>query len=113
MLGTNHPDVVQALQEELARCGPAMIQTHVADLAGELAKRLCTRAGGRLSKAFFASSEKCRRECIDAFVAAVRRVVELANSPGAFCIRQIFLTNQFTLFDNRMTIGTPKFGAQY
>jgi len=38
--------------------------THVADLAGELAKRLCPRAGGRLSKAFFASSEKCRRECI-------------------------------------------------
>jgi ornithine--oxo-acid transaminase len=33
-----------------------MIQTHVADLAGELAERLCARAGGRLSKVFFASS---------------------------------------------------------
>jgi ornithine--oxo-acid transaminase len=55
-VGHNHPDVVRALQEELARCGPAMIQTHVADLAGELADRLCARAGGRLSKAFFTSS---------------------------------------------------------
>src|ERR1700757_190866 len=55
-VGHNHPDVVDALQRELTRCGPAMIQTHVADLAGELAERLCARAGGRLSKAFFASS---------------------------------------------------------
>jgi len=55
-LGHNHPDVVEALRRELARCGPAMIQTHVADLAGELAGRLCERAGGRLTKAFFASS---------------------------------------------------------
>jgi ornithine--oxo-acid transaminase len=55
-LGHNHPDVVEALRRELDRCGPAMIQTHVADLAGELAERLCARAGGRLSKAFFASS---------------------------------------------------------
>lgn len=55
-VGHNHPDVVRALQDELARCGPAMIQTHVADLAGELAEKLCERAGGRLTKAFFASS---------------------------------------------------------
>lgn len=55
-VGHNHPDVVEALQRELARCGPAMIQSHVADLAGELAGRLCDRAGGRLNKGFFASS---------------------------------------------------------
>jgi ornithine--oxo-acid transaminase len=55
-VGHNHREVVEALQRELARCGPAMIQTHVADLAGELAERLCARAGGRLNKAFFASS---------------------------------------------------------
>jgi ornithine--oxo-acid transaminase len=55
-VGHNHPDVVEALQRELVRCGPAMIQSHVADLAGELAGRLCERAGGRLNKAFFASS---------------------------------------------------------
>jgi ornithine--oxo-acid transaminase len=33
-----------------------MVQTHVADLAGELAAKLCARAGGKLSKVFFASS---------------------------------------------------------
>jgi len=55
-VGHNHPHVIQALQEELRRSGPAMIQTHVADLAGELADRLCSLAGGRLSRAFFASS---------------------------------------------------------
>ncbi len=55
-VGHNHPDVVRALQAELQRCGPAMVQTHVADLAGELAEKLCTRAGGRLSRAFFCSS---------------------------------------------------------
>lgn len=55
-VGHNHPDVVRALQRELERSGPAMIQTHVADLAGELAEKLCQRAGGRLRKAFFCSS---------------------------------------------------------
>jgi ornithine--oxo-acid transaminase len=55
-VGHNHPDVVAALQAELAGSGPAMIQTHVADLAGELAEKLCERAGGRLQRAFFCSS---------------------------------------------------------
>ncbi len=55
-VGHNHPQVVRALRTELERCGPAMIQTHVADLAGELAEKLCDRAGGRLAKAFFCSS---------------------------------------------------------
>jgi ornithine--oxo-acid transaminase len=55
-VGHNHPDVVGALQNELERCGPAMIQTHVADLAGELAQKLCQRAGDGLTKAFFCSS---------------------------------------------------------
>jgi len=39
-VGHNHPHVVAALEQELARRGPAMIQSHVADLAGELADRL-------------------------------------------------------------------------
>lgn len=55
-VGHNHPEVVRALQNELERCGPAMIQTHVADMAAELADKLCTRSGGRLGKAFFCSS---------------------------------------------------------
>lgn len=55
-VGHNHPEVVRALQSELERCGPAMIQSHVADLAGELAEQLCQRAGGQVRKAFFCSS---------------------------------------------------------
>lgn len=55
-VGHNHPSVIAAIREELESCGPAMIQTHVAELAGELAERLCQRAGGKLTKAFFASS---------------------------------------------------------
>jgi ornithine--oxo-acid transaminase len=54
--GHNHPAIVQALHQELDRSGPAMLQSHVPELAGELAERLCARAGGRLKKVFFASS---------------------------------------------------------
>src|SRR6202166_3904321 len=55
-VGHNHPRVVAALKDELDKSGPAMLQSHVADLAGELAWRLCKLAGGRLSKVFFGSS---------------------------------------------------------
>jgi ornithine--oxo-acid transaminase len=55
-VGHNHPAVIAAIREELESCGPAMIQTRVAERAGELGERLCQRAGGRLRKAFFASS---------------------------------------------------------
>src|SRR5579884_2698196 len=54
--GHNHPHIVSALQEELGREGPAMVQSHVPELAGELAAALCSRAGGRVNKAFFCSS---------------------------------------------------------
>ena len=54
--GHNHPEIVAALQQELDSSGPAMLQSHVSDLAGELAVMLCERAGGRLRKAFFCSS---------------------------------------------------------
>src|ERR1700693_2352515 len=55
-VGHNHPRVIAALKDELDKAGPAMLQNHVAELAGKLAERLCALAGGRLSKAFFASS---------------------------------------------------------
>jgi ornithine--oxo-acid transaminase len=54
--GHNHPRLISALKDELDHFGPAMLQSHVPDLAGELAERLCQRAGGRVAKAFFASS---------------------------------------------------------
>jgi ornithine--oxo-acid transaminase len=54
--GHNHPEIIGQLQQERARRGPAMLQSHVPDLAGELAKRICGLAGGKLHKAFFACS---------------------------------------------------------
>src|SRR6266404_8113756 len=55
-VGHNHPDILAALRAELDGQGPAMLQSHVPELAGELAERLCERAGGRLKKVFFCSS---------------------------------------------------------
>ena len=55
-IGHNHPTVIAALRDELESRGPAMIQSHVAKLAGQLAERLCQKAGSNLSKVFFASS---------------------------------------------------------
>jgi ornithine--oxo-acid transaminase len=54
--GHNHPYIISALKEELDQSGPAMLQSHAPELAGELASRLCECAGGRLKKAHFTSS---------------------------------------------------------
>jgi ornithine--oxo-acid transaminase len=54
--GHNHPRIVAALVEELTRCGPAMLQSNVAEHAGTLAAELTRRVGGGLEKVFFCSS---------------------------------------------------------
>src|ERR1700733_534548 len=54
--GHNHPHIVQALKDELDQLGPAMLQSHVSELAGQLAKRLCDLAESDLKKVFFCSS---------------------------------------------------------
>jgi len=54
--GHNHPEIIAQLEDELRRRGPAMLQSHVPDLAGELAGRLCALAGGKVKKVFFACS---------------------------------------------------------
>ncbi|HEX3107626.1 MAG TPA: aspartate aminotransferase family protein [Thermoanaerobaculia bacterium] len=54
--GHNHPRIIDALVTELARNGPSMLQSHVPELAGDLAARLCRLAGGRLTRAFFPNS---------------------------------------------------------
>ena len=55
-VGHNHPDIIQALKDEMDRCGPAMLQSHVPAIAGDLARRLCELAGNGLEKVFFGSS---------------------------------------------------------
>src|SRR5580700_7306968 len=54
--GHNHPYIIQALKDEMDKCGPAMLQSHVPEIAGELARRLCELAGGELGKVYFGSS---------------------------------------------------------
>jgi ornithine--oxo-acid transaminase len=55
-IGHNHPEVIAALHDVLEQRGPAMLQSHVPALAGELAARLCTLASANLRKVFFCSS---------------------------------------------------------
>ncbi len=55
-LGHNHPAIIEAIKDELDRRGPAMLQSHVPERAGELAERLCRLSGGDLRKVFFCSS---------------------------------------------------------
>jgi len=54
--GHNHPYIIQALKDEIDRCGPTMLQSHVPEIAGALARRLCKLAGGELEKVYFGSS---------------------------------------------------------
>ena len=83
-IGHNHLAVRTALHEELESCGPAMIQTHVAELAGELGDRLCRKAGGRLSKVFFGSSGSEGVEAAIKFARAHTGRAGLLSAQGSF-----------------------------
>ena len=82
--GHNHPGIIEALRNELDRCGPAMLQSHVPELAGELAERLCSRAGGRLRKTFFCSSGSEGVEAAIKFSRAHTGRTGLLYAEGAF-----------------------------
>ncbi len=82
--GHNHPHVIQALQDELEQRGPAMLQSHVPELAGQLAKRLCDLAGGGLSKVFFCSSGSEGVEAAIKFARATTGRAGLLFANGGF-----------------------------
>ncbi len=82
--GHNHPAIVDALKRELDRSGPGMLQSHVSELAGELAQRLCSLAGGRLAKAFFCSSGSEGVEAAIKFARAHTGRSGLVYASGAF-----------------------------
>ena len=82
--GHNHPGIIEALKEELDQFGPAMLQSHVPEPAGELAERLCSRAGGRLRKAFFCSSGSEGVEAAIKFSRAHTGRTGLLYAEGAF-----------------------------
>ena len=82
--GHNHPGIIEALKEELDQCGPAMLQSHVPELAGELAEKLCSRAGGRFKKVFFCSSGSEGIEAAIKFSRAHTGRTGLLYANGAF-----------------------------
>ncbi len=82
--GHNHPRIVEALKDELNRSGPAMLQSHVPELAGQLAERLCNLAGGKLSRVFFASSGSEGVETAIKFSRATTGRDALLYAQGAF-----------------------------
>jgi ornithine--oxo-acid transaminase len=82
--GHNHPQIVKALKDELDRCGPAMLQSHVPELAGHLAKRLCDLAGGGLNKVFFSSSGS------EGVEAAIKFARATAGRAGLLCAGSAF-----------------------
>lgn len=82
--GHNHPYIIQQLQQELARRGPAMLQSHIPDLAGNLAKRLCALARGKVRKAFFACSGSEGVESAIKFARATTGRAGMLYANGAF-----------------------------
>jgi ornithine--oxo-acid transaminase len=82
--GHNHPETVAAIKAELDRSGPAMLQSHVPELAGALAAQLCTRAGGKLNKVFFCSSGSEGVESAIKFARANTGRAGLLYNDGAF-----------------------------
>jgi ornithine--oxo-acid transaminase len=83
-LGHNHPAMIAALHDELDRSGPAMLQSHVPELAGALAAELCRRAGGRINKAYFCSSGSEGVETVIKFARLHTRRAGLLYCRGAF-----------------------------
>ncbi len=82
--GHNHPEIVAALHAELDRNGPAMLQSHVPELAGELAAKLLVRAHGRVRKVFFCSSGSEAVEAAIKFSRAATKRAGLLYAEGAF-----------------------------
>jgi ornithine--oxo-acid transaminase len=83
-VGHNHPEILAALEAELRRAGPAMVQSHVPELAGELAAQLCARAGGQIKKVFFCSSGSEGVEAAIKFARARTGRSGLLYADGAF-----------------------------
>jgi ornithine--oxo-acid transaminase len=82
--GHNHPQIKAAIVAELGRNGAAMLQTGIPELAGALGAQLCERAGGKLTKAFFASSGSEGVEAAIKFSRAHTGRAGLLSAKGSF-----------------------------
>jgi len=83
-IGHNHAHVIAELQAQLGERAPAMLQSHVPDMAGELAAELCSRAGRQVQKAFFCSSGSEGIETVIKFARAHTKRPRLLYASGAF-----------------------------
>lgn len=83
-LGHNHPAVIAALHDELDRRGPAMLQSHVSEMAGELAAEMVRLAGGNLTKVYFGSSGSEGVDTVIKFSRAHTRRSGLLYCSGGF-----------------------------
>ncbi len=98
-IGHNHPRIIEALKDELTKEGPAMLQSHVPILAGQLAERLCGLAGGKLGKVFFGSSGSEGIEAAIKFARAHTGRSGILGAAGGFhgltCGALSLMTNDF------------------
>ncbi len=82
--GHNHPHIIAAVRDELERRGAVILQSRAHDLIGDLARRLCDLAGGRLRRAFFCSSGSEGIETVIKFSRAHTGRSALLSARGAF-----------------------------
>jgi ornithine--oxo-acid transaminase len=82
--GHNHPYIIKALKDEMDRCGPGMLQSHVPEIAGDLARRLCELAGGGLEKVSFGSSGSEGVEAAMKFARATTGRAGIVFAKGSF-----------------------------
>ena len=98
-IGHNHPRIIKSLTDELAKEGPAMLQSHVSILAGQLAEKLCELAGGKLGKVFFGSSGSEGVEAAIKFARAHTGRSGILGASGGFhgltCGALSLMTNDF------------------
>ena len=83
-VGHNHPAIIAALREELDRSGPGTLQSHVPQLAAQLAERLIHLARGKLQRVYFTSSGSEGVETAIKFSRAHTRRDGLLYANGAF-----------------------------
>ena len=95
--GHNHPYIIQALKDEMDKCGPAMLQSHVAEIAGELARRLCELAGGGSGKSLLRQQRQRRRRGGD-------QICPRHHRPRGHC----FCQKQFSRTDCRRTLADER-----
>ena len=103
-LGHNHPTVIEAVKDALEHRGPAMLANYVPELAGELADKLCWRAGGRATKVYFCSSGSEGVEAAIKFSRAHTRRNGLLYAEGAFHGLSMLADTEAVPFGNLATL---------